>query len=395
MAAEELSIDDELRAEYKRIYEGKTDEPEPTPDPEPAPAETQAELPLDEPAPRAPDGKFLSRTKQEPPAQAKATTAPADPPATPAEVPPTADAQPGALAPPADAPARDINRAPSSWKPAAKATWDKLPPEIRAEVHRREADFLKGQSSLLPDAEMGRTLRQVIEPYRMLIDSEGSTAEKAIGELFRTASILRMGTPQQKFQTLSAIAQQYGIQPPQGQQTPPPADPNQPAPNYDPRVDGLMRQLQQQQLQQQQEQQQRASAAQREVESVATAWIAEADPTGKPLRPYLDNVMDGMNVRVPQIRASNPSLSHKEVLQTAYEQEIWAHPEIRPILLKEQQEAAQARSRTENQERVNLARKATSVNVPRRGSSLAPAKPGTIDDTIRETARALGMITSQ
>jgi hypothetical protein len=105
-------------------------------------------------------------------------------------------------------------------------------------------------------------------------------------------------------------------------------------------------------------------------------------------------VMDGMNVRVPQIRASNPSLSHKEVLQTAYEQEIWAHPEIRPILLKEQQEAAEARSRTENQERVNLARKASSVNVPRRGSTLAPAKPGTMEDTIRETARALGMVST-
>ena len=382
MAAEELSIDDELRAEYKRIYEGKETEPEPTPEPV---VEEQAELPLDEPVedkPRAPDGKFLSRTRkeQEPSAVAKATPAPAEPSAPPADVPPPAEATPEALAP-----VRDINRAPSSWKPAAKATWDKLPTEIRAEVHRREADFLKGQSSLLPDAELGRNMRQVIDPYRMLIDSEGGTPEKAVSDLLKTAAVLRMGTAEQKMGVLTAVARQYGIPLPTGQASQPTDAP--PQQFSDPRVDGLLQHLQAQERA-------RQTQATQEVQSVATSWLSETDAAGKPTHPWVDNVMDGMNVRVPQIRASNPSLSHKEVLQTAYEQEIWAHPEIRPILLKEQQEQAEARSRTENQERVNLAKRASSVNVPRRGSTLAPAKPGTIDDTIRETARALGMITS-
>ena len=239
---------------------------------------------------------------------------------------------------------------------------------------------------MLPDAELGRTMRQTIEPYRMLIDSEGGTPERAVGDLLKTAAVLRMGTPEQKLNVLMNVARQYGIPLPQQNQAQQPQ--GQPQQTFsDPRVDGLLQQMQEQER----ARQQRELAT---VEQTAAAWIAETDPAGKPLRPYLDDVMAGMNVRVPQIIKENPSLSHKEVLQKAYDQEVWAHPEIRSILIKEQQEQLEARSRTENQERVNLARKASSVNVPRRGSTLAPAKPGTIDDTIRETARALGMITN-
>ena len=386
MAAEELSIDDELRQEYRRIYgEGKeetTPEPEPEPEPVAEVAEPESESePVKAERTRAPDGKFAP--KQETPAKAESPS-----------TPPTAKAETESPALPATAEpetqVRDINRAPSSWKPAAKATWDKLPPEIRAEVHRRESDFLKGQSSLLPDAELGRSMREVISPYKMLIDSAGGTPEKMFGDLLRAEAVFRMGTPQQKSEFLQQVIKHYNVPLPEGgiaagQQIA--AIPQQQQPMTDSRVDGLINHLQAQERARQQQERQ-------SVETASAAWIAETDAMGKPLRPYVDDVMNGLSVRIPQIRAANPSLSHKEVLQTAYDQEIWAHPEIRSILIKEQQDQLEAKSRTENQERVNLARKASSVNVPRRGSTLAPAKPGSIDDTIRETARALGMITS-
>jgi hypothetical protein len=82
------------------------------------------------------------------------------------------------------------------------------------------------------------------------------------------------------------------------------------------------------------------------------------------------------------------------VLQRAYEQAIWAHPEIRPILLKEQTDKAEAERRAENPQRGNQAKRASSVNVPRRASTPSPGKPGTIEDTIRETARSLGFFST-
>jgi hypothetical protein len=382
----EPNIDDEIRTEYRRIYGGAETEAE-TPAKEEAPQETETGIVAgdtgdaesgrvveEKPTPNRDEaGKFVAKE------QAKEPVANG---ASPQSSTPTSEDQPTPA--PAPEPSRDINRAPSSWKPTAKAAWANLPPEIRAEVHRRESDFLKGQSGLLPDAHLGQSMRSVIEPYRSLIDAEGGTPERAVGSLLRTAALFRMGSTQQKQQALQQLASQYNIP----MQAATEADTGQAAqaPISDPRVDQLYQYLQgQEQARQQQEQ--------RATESAAEAWINESSPDGKPLRPYLDDVMPGMNVRVPQIRSTNPSLSHREVLQQAYEQEIWAHPEIRSLLIKQQQNELEARSRTENQERVNLAKRASSVNVPRRGSTLTPAKPGSMNDTIEKEARRLGLVT--
>lgn len=375
MFSDNKSIDDELRESFRKIYgdnsEAKAVEPETAVEAAPEALEKVVE---DTPSQdRDESGKFVAKPK-EPVATGLSPQSSASP---------KEDQPASAPAPEAQSePVRDINKAPSSWRPAAKAAYEKLSPEIRAEVHRREGDFLKGQSNLLPDAHLGQSMRQVIDPYRMLIDAEGGTPERAVGQLLQTASILRMGTPAQKTQLLFQIAQQYGVEMPNSGTPEPNLGTEQP--QRDPRVDQLFQYLQTQEQGRQAQQQQ-------ELEGVAGAWIAETDAAGKPLRPYLDDVMAGMNVRVPQIRGSDPSLSHKEVLQKAYEQETWAHPEIRSILFKEQSEQLEAKNRAENQERVNLAKKAASVNVPRRGSSLTPAKPGSMEETIRKEALRLGL----
>jgi hypothetical protein len=388
------NINEEIRTEYRRIY-GDTEAPskdEPSVESEvqgqtEAQEETVEATPEEGAAPvlRDATGKFAKSPDSaitEPPKEPAANGA------SPQSSTPTSEDQPTQA--PAPEASRDINRAPSSWKPTAKAAWANLPPEIRAEVHRRESDFLKGQSGLLPDAHLGQSMRSVIEPYRAIIDAEGGTPERAVADLLRTAALFRMGTAQQKQQALQQIARQYGISMEPDKrpdiQTADGQGFNQPTSYQDPRVDQLFQYLQGQENARQHE-------TQKQVESAANSWINESAPDGKPLRPYLDDVMPGMNVRVPAIRSQNPSLSHKEVLQQAYEQEIWANPEIRSLLIKQQQDEASARSRTENQERVNLAKRASSVNVPRRGSTLTPAKPGSMAETIEKEARRLGLVT--
>jgi hypothetical protein len=278
----------------------------------------------------------------------------------------------------------DITQAPSTWKPAARAEFAKLPEAVRAEIHRRETDALNGQSQLLPDAQFGKTVRSVVEPYRMLIESEGGTPERAIGDLLRTAAQLRLGTPQQKVEIFARVAQQYGVDlrafASPGQQPT-----QQPPPAGDPRVDQLIGQLNQ-------ERQFRAQQEQVQLEGTVTQWMNEQDSQGQPLRPYLGDVMNEMNALVPQIRQANPSLNHNQVLQQAYETAIWGNPEIRPLLIQQAQGTAQVRDPA-NQNRVREARRAASVNVPRRASTPAAGKPGTIEETLTETARALGLIT--
>lgn len=285
---------------------------------------------------------------------------------------------------------RDVTRAPSTWSPKERAAWANVPQEARAAIHRREADFLAGQSQLLPDAQFGAEMRQTIAPYQMLIDAEGGTPTAAVLDLLRTAAIFRTGSVQQKYATLASIANRFGLDlrlfAPRGQgQQPQPVPPQQEF--RDPRVDQLLHNMQS-------EQQQRAATEQRDAETLVSRWMNEADAAGKARRPYANDVIDAMSVMIPQIKAANPGLAYGQILDAAYEAAIWANPEIRQLLQTQQQTANDATRRAESQRRADAARRGASVNVPRRAGAPRRPQTGSMEDTIAETARSLGLITS-
>lgn len=287
---------------------------------------------------------------------------------------------------------RDLTRAPSTWSPKERAAWANVPQEARAAIHRRESDFMAGQSQLLPDAQFGAEMRATIDPYRMLIDSEGGTPATAILDLLKTAAILRTGTAQQKYGTIANIASRFGLdlrlfgaRPTNGQQQPQSVPPQHEF--RDPRVDGLIQHFTTQE-------QQRAAAEQRTAESTVARWMNEADAAGNPLRPYAADVIDAMSVMIPQIKSANPNLSYDHILGAAYEAATWANPEIRQLLQTQQRTANDAQARAESQRRAEAARRGASVNVPRRGAAPRRPQTGSMEDTIAETARELGLIGS-
>lgn len=381
------TVDDEIAADWKEISakhltEEPATEPEAAPVQDAAPVKETPDKPERSAEERARDeaGRFTAKDDKAPVAKTAAK-----PEAKVEAKAPATDTQ--------EAPAaqqRDITRPPSTWKPAAREAFAALPESVRTEIHRRETDFLNGQSQLLPDARLGSEMRQTIEPYRMLIEAEGGTPARAIGDLLRTAAVLRMGSGEQKLAAVQGIARQFGVDltrlaPPQIGAQPGEQPQARPAEMRDPRVDALLaNQQQQEQYREQQDRQQR--------ESAAAAWMNETDAQGNPVRPYVNDVMAELTALVPQIRQHNPGLSHAQALQKAYESATWAHPEIRVLLQQKQQADSEARRRTENQERVTEARRAASTNVPRRGSLPSPGKPGRMEDTIEETARALGLL---
>lgn len=349
----------------------------PEPDGKPAAAAAADDRPRDA------DGKFVKGKAGTAPAKVEKVAAAAE------AVPPE-----GAAAQPADgAQPRDITRAPSSWKPQARVDFEKLPESVRAEIHRREGDYMAGQAQLLPDAQFGKEMRSTVDPFRILIESEGGTPATAVRELLLTAAALRTGTLGVKFQTMANIAARYGIplqlqdkdgKPLTQQQAG--QIPQQQQQFQDPRVDELLRSMQTRD-------QQEAQRAHEANLSAASTWMTATDAQGQPLRPYVNDVLDDMTARVQQLRAADPTLSATDALEKAYTAAIWANPDVRAVLLNQQQQQAEAKRRAESQQRVNGARRAASVNVPRRSSIPAPAAPGTMDETIRETARTLGLIT--
>ena len=384
------SIDEDIRKTLHEINERNASAADDAPA-EPA-AESEPEAEAAAPAadkPRAADGKFVKPPKE------SAAPAKADTPTTPAAAPATEQA----AAEPADAPLVttkgkpiDISRAPSSWKPAAKAVWASLAEPVRAEIHRREMEYHHGYGDIKVNADFGQSVRTVVEPYRMLIEAEGATPERAIADTMRTAALFRVGTQAQKTQALLQLDHQFngglkeyiagqiaqhagqiGVTTPQAQQAQQFADP---------RVDELLRGMQAQERE-------RTAQAERASNSAVENFMSAKDAKGEPLYPFVDNVLEDMSQRVASLRRQNPALEHAEALKQAYDAAVWANPETRAVLMGQQQ--AQAAQPADTQRKVEAAKRASAVNVPKRGALPATGPAQSLDDTIRDTGRALGL----
>lgn len=102
-------------------------------------------------------------------------------------------------------------KAPVSWRPDVREHWAALPPEVRAEVARREAEV---QRTLQETAEVRRfteQLQNVIRPYEMFIRAENSNPLQAIDNLMATAARLRTGTAPELASMVAGIVKQFGV----------------------------------------------------------------------------------------------------------------------------------------------------------------------------------------
>ncbi len=147
------------------------------------------------------DEKGRFKTKDAKPPVAPETTAEA-------AAEPAQGIQPGPKAEPKAAPQE---RAPASWRPDVREHWSRLPPEVRAEVARREREM---QATLQDTAEARRfseQLQNVIRPYEMFIKAENSNPLQAIDNLMSTAAKLRTGTAPELAQLVAGMVKQFGV----------------------------------------------------------------------------------------------------------------------------------------------------------------------------------------
>ena len=100
---------------------------------------------------------------------------------------------------------------PATWRAAAKAHWDDVSLELKAEIYKREQDVFQGIGQYQAKAQVADTLMQAIQPYQPIIAALGADVPTALNEVLRTAAIFHVGTPAQKLATLKQIAQTHGI----------------------------------------------------------------------------------------------------------------------------------------------------------------------------------------
>jgi len=313
--------------------------------PEPAPVEEvvvapEAIITEAEPAPeveekaaegpeRGPDGKFIAKQ--------------------PETVQDTPDQPSEAVADPA---VKLAIRAPASWSPAAKATFDKLPPEVQQAVAKREQEIDHGLRRKSEEVKRYEPLEQLIAPRRAVWAAQGMDEASAIKTLLAAQDLLERDPKQ----GLEFVARSYGVNianlsaQPQGQ-----PQQAQPAPDSHPEIAYLKQQLQDLQAQ---------------VQTAQTAPLLSQIEAfqNDPANLYFENVRDDMAVLLNNGKATD--------LKEAYEMACWMRPDIRPFLQTTQAPAAPT------QDKAAQARRAAVSVTGSPGKSPIPRSNGTIEGDI-------------
>lgn len=116
--------------------------------------------------------------------------------------------------PPAQPPAQQLgpdDKPPVAWKAGVREHWAKLPPEVRAEVNRREMEVQRTLSQTAQVRKFANDFAQVVNPYSHLIRAQNSTPLQAVNNLMATAAGLMQGTQEQKAKIVAEIIANYGI----------------------------------------------------------------------------------------------------------------------------------------------------------------------------------------
>lgn len=262
-------------------------------------------------------------------------------------------------------------RAPQGWKQEYKEHFNSLAPELQEEILRRESDYSKGIQRYAEDAKWSQSMRPVVDKWAPYMQQIGASPDQAIETLMQAEYQFRTGTPTQKYQLLMKLASDYGI--PLGQQEQQNSYGSHPDVSY---LNNQVSTLNQQIMQMQYEKQQ---AAQMQQQAEMFALQQQIDEfSSKPENNHFDDVREDMQALLAAGRA--------ESLEDAYNKAIWARPDIRASLLKQEE----AKRIQQQAEAANKAKgKASSITGSPSGASV-PVSGASIRDDLRAALTAVG-----
>lgn len=208
---------------------------------------------------------------------------------------------------------------PEAWS-AVKDHLASVPREVRRHIAAREAELAREIEARETRLKSADPLLSVMEPYRHSIAAMGLTEQEAVLRLLRTQEAFEADP----VATLHQLARSRGIDLRSLAQSPP-AGGFPPQDQFrDPRVDTLLAER---------EQQSRMAAEnqQREIASQIDAFAKD------PAHVHFAKVREDMGALLQAGRAAT--------MAEAYERAIWAHPEVRQVLIREQSQAQEAERR--------------------------------------------------
>jgi hypothetical protein len=243
--------------------------------------------------------------------------------------------------------------APKSWTKEAQGQWASLPQQIRAEITKRETDMANGARQL---QQRYGSIHETVQKAAPMFQKYGRSPDEGIAQIVAWFEAIERA-PQA---AIAELAKSYGVNLSTGPA--PTAQPGVP-PNQNPtqaqQLDPRYATREQAQQWEQFLQRQQASA----TVAAVNAWGAN--------KPHYQNETVRLKMRsivagAAQTKDSSylkPDGSEID-LDKVYEEAIWAIPEVRETILKEQAEARKAE------------RQAAAEKARRAASSMRPGAPG-------------------
>lgn len=113
----------------------------------------------------------------------------------------------------ADAPQKTfpVDKAPASWRAPQKAKWDKLDPDVRQEIVRREREITKTFGENGAARQLYNQFTQAVAPFQARIASLGISPVVAAQELFKADYILTTAPKAQRAQYMAKLISEYDV----------------------------------------------------------------------------------------------------------------------------------------------------------------------------------------
>jgi len=222
---------------------------------------------------------------------------------------------------------------PPGWSAESKAVFATLPDPVKQDIIKREKEVSDGFKSKSDEIKRYSEVDQVVAPLRPLFQQMGISEAEGLRRLTSWESALR--NPATRMQAYQALGQQYGINL-NSPQSEAPAIPDQLRPVYD-QFGNLTNQI---------------SSIQGELQRSREERVSETLAAFSRDKPHFEKV----RVRMGQLIQAGAVPPND--LDSAYQQAIWADPEIRAALIKEQTEKQAAEQLKANQQRAQNAKAA-------------------------------------
>lgn len=274
---------------------------------------------------------------------------------------------------PADAPAGPA--APRTWRAEAAAKWAELPPEVQAEIVKREDDMFKGIEGYKADATQGKAFSQSLAPYAARIQRDGVDPVNLSSELMAVHFVLKDGTPEQKQGLAKQLLSHYGVQLP--------SQADDLSPFVDPEVKALQQELAAVKSQLSGTAQQAQAVAQAREAEIRSKLQAEVDAFAA----------DPANTHFQEVAGMIPQLLQAGVakdLKSAYEHAVMLNPVTREKEIARRTAETAQKQAAEAAAKAEAARKAAAANVKTTAKNAGGTAPlGSIDDTLQAAYRQL------